>query len=95
MEETQLSITNWADKTFGFCQQERAIDRMVEEVRELQSGSVSDVPNECADILITLYRIADVFNFDLHAAVDHKMQINRARKWKSNGDGTGQHIKEG
>lgn len=25
-------------------------------------------------------------------AIDRKMAINRARQWKTNGDGTGQHV---
>lgn len=52
------------------------------------------IPVESADVLIVLYGVARMRGFDLHAAVDAKMQINRSRRWKANGDGTGYHIKE-
>lgn len=101
MIETQKTINEWAMVTFGPVKNlHRAIDRMVEEVNELQDQAEADIDdfdkisNECADILITLYQVASTFGFDLHACVDHKMQINRGRKWKIAGDGTGQHVKE-
>lgn len=102
MIETQQTINEWAVKTFGPVKSEyRSVQRMLQEVKELEdicnSSGIDDmdeVSNECADILITLYQVATTFGFDLHACVDHKMQINRARRWKIAGDGTGQHIKE-
>jgi NTP pyrophosphatase (non-canonical NTP hydrolase) len=101
MIENQRTISVWAAKTFGYPTEERAIKRMLEEVEELKNidakdynKSFDEISNECADILITLYQVANVFSFDLHKCVDHKMEINRARKWKIAGDGTGQHIKE-
>lgn len=101
MIENQKTISEWAVKVFGWSSEERAITRMLEEVEELKAIDVKDynnsfneISNECADILITLYQVATIFSFDLHACVDHKMQINRARKWKIAGDGTGQHVKE-
>ena len=102
MVENQKTITEWANKTFGYPSRQRSIDRMLEEVEELKNiesegndpDSFEKVSNECADILITLYQVANTFGFNLHACVDHKMQINRARKWKIAGDGTGQHVKE-
>lgn len=101
--ETQKTINEWASKTFGYPTAERSILRMLDEVEELKdiknvNGPITDsfeeVSNECADILITLYQVANTFGFDLHGAVDSKMKINRARKWKMNGDGTGQHVEE-
>jgi len=101
MSETQKTISVWAVKTFGYSTVERSIARMVEEVEELKKvdlfndrHSFDDISNECADILIMLYQVAFVVGFDLHACVDHKMEINRVRKWKIAGDGTGQHVKE-
>ena len=100
MIENQKTINEWADKEFGDITLDTAIERMVKEVIELEdidldnTNSPEQVSDECADILITLYRIVGCAGFDLHACVDHKMEINRGRKWKSNGDGTGQHIKE-
>lgn len=101
MVENQKTISEWANSTFGPVTDYRAVRRMVEEVQELvevcECNDINDmdkVSNECADILVTLYQVANTFGFDLHACVDHKMQINRARKWKIAGDGTGQHVKE-
>jgi len=100
MIEDQKTISEWANKVFGYPTRQRSIDRMLDEVDELElinvddSESFNEVSNECADILITLYQVANTFGFDLHACVDHKMHINRNRKWKIAGDGTGQHIKE-
>ena len=101
MKETQRTICDWADKTFGYSKDPRsAIKRMLKEVEELKdkmdSGAATfdDLADEMADIFITGYRVFDVLGFNGDACVDHKMEINRARKWKLNGDGTGQHIKE-
>jgi NTP pyrophosphatase (non-canonical NTP hydrolase) len=99
MIENQKTISEWATKTFGYPTAERSIKRMLEEVDELKKVDVNDyrhsfdeVSNECADVLITLYQVANTFGFDLHVCVDHKMSINRNRKWKIAGDGTGRHI---
>lgn len=100
--ETQKTICDWADRTFGFPKSlEVSIKRMLEEVEELKGidykSSVTNlekVADECADIYITLVRVMGTIGYDLHSCVNHKMQINRARKWKRNGDGTGKHIKE-
>lgn len=100
MIENQKSINEWAVKTFGYATRQRSIDRMLEEVDELKDikpetfDSFIEVAEECADIYITMCQVATTFGFDLHACVDHKMEINRARKWKRNEDGTGQHVKD-
>ena len=52
------------------------------------------IPIEAADVLIVLYGLAHLTGFDIHDEVNKKMAINRSRKWKANGDGTGYHIKE-
>lgn len=102
MKETQKTISEWATTTFGYPKLPQIIiDRLCVEVIELRNidyskdvDSFDKVSDECADILIVLYQIANIFGFNIHACVDHKMQINRDRKWKIVGDGTGQHIKE-
>jgi NTP pyrophosphatase (non-canonical NTP hydrolase) len=94
MIENQKTISEWAVKTFGYPTRERSIHRMLEEVTELSITDYEDfnkVSDECADIYITMCQVASIYGFDLHACVDHKMQINRNRKWKLAGDGTGQH----
>lgn len=52
------------------------------------------IPAEAADVLIVLYGVAHMRGFDLHAEVDRKMEINRARRWAARGDGTGYHIRD-
>lgn len=97
--ETQVSITEWAIKTFGRPEYPTTIiDRFTAEVNELEDTAYSDseeetnLKDECADCLIVLYQVASALGFDLHDAVDEKMQTNRARRWHVKGDGTGQHI---
>jgi len=97
MSETQKSISDWAVKTFGYPTRERSIQRMLEEVEELKKVDINNgiqIGDECADIYITMCQIASTFGFDLHSCIDFKMDINKHRKWRIVGDGTGQHIKE-
>jgi len=104
MNETQKTISEWGIQTFGYPTRERSVDRMLEECKELKDVreannfgndfSYDRIVDECADIYITMCQVMTTFGFDLHACVDHKMQINRGREWKIAGDGTGQHIKE-
>lgn len=95
-QESQRSINDWATTTFGdnldyFAAYYRAIEEMIEfkRVRDPQ-----EMIEEAADIVITLYRLASIAQYDLHDQIDRKMAINRARRWIAHGDGTGHHIKE-
>jgi hypothetical protein len=54
----------------------------------------ADVGPEAGDVLVTLYVLADRWGVDLHAHCDAKMEVNRARTWHANGDGTGYHISD-
>lgn len=101
-KEDQISICAWAQDTFGTPRKETAVVRMLQEIQELTrevlsakrpKGKRLSVAKESADVLITLYRIADVYGFSLHSEVDKKMEINRARSWTVT-KGVGQHIKE-
>lgn len=102
MSETQQSVTQWADETFGPCTVTRATERAVEEMEEFKEVDkqwtsatyLADLQAECADVVITLYRVASTMGFDLHAEIDRKMAVNRQRKWKVNQDGTGYHIRD-
>jgi len=51
------------------------------------------LPGELADIVVTVAAAASRIEVDIPAEVHRKMAVNRARKWKCFGDGTGQHIK--
>ena len=52
----------------------------------------AEAGREAADVAILLHRLVALMGSDLSAEVDAKMQINRARKWKAAGDGTGGHV---
>lgn len=97
--ETQKTICEWAEETFGPCSADTAFFRCAEEFSELENYFELDgrdwgrAIEECADVLITLYRVAECLGEDLHAAVNRKMAINRNRKWKVSG-GVGQHEDE-
>ena len=103
MHETQQTISDWVIATFGYPKiPEIIIIRMIKECHELENKLRSgpgqkgyeEYADERADIVICAYHAMTTLGYNLHSCVDHKMQINRARKWKLNGDGTGQHIKD-
>lgn len=107
MVENQKTISEWGTKTFGFPKSiQTIVDRMLKESKELEelmsdkyknqgsSYHCDRIADECADIYIVMCQVMNTIGYNLHACVDHKMQINRARKWKIAGDGTGQHVKE-
>jgi hypothetical protein len=102
LDETQQNrVVDWADTTFGPTTIDSAYTRFFLEVVELQDHIFGPTRNpqrileECADCLITLYRVAALANprTSLLAAAEVKLGINKARKWDVNADGTGQHIK--
>ena len=97
--ESQRSISEWASVTFGNPVSARAASRAIEEMEEFVRAYEKDfgeeeLLEEAADIVICLYVFASSAGFDLHDAIDRKMRINRRRKWRKNGDGTGYHIKD-
>jgi hypothetical protein len=105
MSETQKTISEWGFKTFGYPKNPIVVvDRMLEEVKELEelkeqfkkyNDSVyTKMADECADIYIVMCQVMETMGYNLQSCVDHKMEINRVRKWKIAGDGTGQHVKE-
>lgn len=96
--ETQETITAWAQATFGEPPTPCAlVARLNEEMAELVSVaaqvfySVDDMVSECADVYIVLCQITAWYGRSLQAAVDQKMRVNRARKWKVTSEGLGQH----
>ena len=99
--ETSATIDAWARVTFGEREDMRtSYERTVKEFRELRDRMIVDpldpkIPEECADVAICMGAILAERGADLQTEIDRKMKINRARKWRLNGDGTGQHIKEG
>lgn len=102
LHENQASIFEWVLSVFGRPTTERAVDRLYEELKELEGEVASHVEDESIDEL--LEEFADVFicacsvfsaaGRDLQTEVDRKMVVNRARRWVVRGDGTGQHQPE-
>ncbi len=100
MRETQRSISDWADQTFGpVSSNMRIAARANEEMAELLRALSTDDSNwqavsEIADIVIVLFRLADTLGIDLLNQVDKKMMINRSRQWKQDGSGHGYHLRD-
>ena len=95
--ETSQSILEWGDATFGKVDNPLAlVTRAREELTELEEALADDDANgaaqEAADVVILLHRLVGLMGKDLSQEVDAKMAINRKRKWKAAGDGTGGHI---
>jgi NTP pyrophosphatase (non-canonical NTP hydrolase) len=93
--ETQHSIAIWGHQTFGASTPREVYDWAADEMRELLA-ELDDDPNcereatreEVADVALLLLRLAAVSGFNLLAAVDRKMAINRRRKWEKQADGS-------
>lgn len=98
MIETQKTISDWADQTFGRVHSDieiaaRANQEMAELLKELAMNDDSNkAVEEIADIVIVLYRLVEYRNRNLGDAIDAKMAINRARTWKLDGAGQGYHV---
>ena len=98
MMETQTSVTEWADATFGTKQSNLSIaTRANQEMAELLMCLTKDdrsphAVEECADIVIVLMRLVDRAGCSLGEAIDAKMAINRQRVWRLDGHGHGYHV---
>lgn len=99
-EETQESITQWANETFGPpASNMRVAARANEEMAELlRVLSVDDhhakAAEEIADVVIVLSRLASNLSIDLQEEIDKKMSINRQREWKLDKTGHGYHVRD-
>ena len=84
--ETQASIAAWQRDVFGPSVNIRAsAARANQEMAELLKAlAVNDAhpkaPEEVADVIICLVRIADNLGFSISDEIDKKMARNRARK---------------
>lgn len=99
MSETQQTISQWANETFGEPVTNLSIARRAQkEMDELVLGLIHNdadlhAPVEAADVIIVLMRIFERFGTTWQAEVNKKMAINRARKWVLDGNGHGSHVK--
>tara|TARA_R110002096_G_scaffold308305_2_gene502917 strand:- start:202 stop:516 length:315 start_codon:yes stop_codon:yes gene_type:complete len=95
--ETQKSVTQWAEETFGPARDHtvlvtRAMTEMQELLEAVADGNTPEIGKEAADVTMLLWRLMELNGLDLQTEVTKKMQTNRARNWAAKGDGTGKHI---
>lgn len=96
--ETQATVSEWAVQTFGGVGSNASCAaRANQEMAELLTALVNDdahpkAVEECADVVICLYRLVERLGGDLLAEIDRKMEINRARTWVLVGNGHGRHV---
>ena len=95
--ETSKTIREWGDATFGAVSDlaalvARARGELDELEQAIRANDMAEAGREAADVAILLHRLVAVAGMDLSEQVDAKMQVNRARKWKAAGDGTGGHV---
>lgn len=93
--ETQFTLGKWGHATFGETTPKELANLAAAEMRELLTALEADpqaqfysTHEEAADVAIFLMRLAAVSGFNLLAAVDRKMAVNRKRRWEKQADGT-------
>lgn len=100
MKEDQYTISLWADSVVGPASSNMRIAvRANQEMSELMTKLAindrhSTAGEEIADTMICLMRLATRLGVNIEAAIDAKMEVNRKRKWTTDGTGCGQHIPE-
>ena len=101
MNETQETISQWAETTFGPASSNaRVAARANEEMAELLRALTIDdqhpkAAEEIADIFIVLFRLATRLGVDVRDEIDKKMTVNRyERTWRKDGNGHGYHVRE-
>lgn len=98
--ETQLTISEWCEETFGpVSSNARVAARANEEMAELLRALTVDdnhpkAAEEIADVVIILNRLASRMGVSVIEEVDRKMAVNRNREWKLDGSGHGYHVRQ-
>lgn len=88
-------ISAWALRTFGQGSQQALFKRFEQELEELYNADTKEKQaEEAADVVITLCNYVKSIGYDLAHVVYMKEFVNNRREWVSNGDGTGQHVKD-
>jgi NTP pyrophosphatase (non-canonical NTP hydrolase) len=95
--ETSETIHIWAEETFGKVADlsalvARARGELDELEQAIRAADRDEIGREAADVVILLHRLAALAGMDLALQVDAKMAVNRGRKWRGAGDGTGTHV---
>ena len=107
--ENQKTITAWAVEQFGgsspittwmrcnneFCELGTILNSLRNSENYLEEAELRKAAiEEVADVAIILMQVMEKLGGDFHKAVDDKMKINRARKWKKLDNGRHQHTGE-
>lgn len=95
--ETSKTICEWGDAAFGKVADlsalvARARGEFDELEQAIRAGDRPEIGREAADVAILLHRLVALAGMELSEQVDAKMAVNRARKWRAAGDGTGGHV---
>ena len=82
--ETQQSICQWAEDTFGpVTNPQDLVARALQEMKELAEAideeNQEEIGKETADVVILLHRLLDQYQLNLDQEVEKKMKINRSR----------------
>jgi NTP pyrophosphatase (non-canonical NTP hydrolase) len=72
----------------------RANMALAEVLCGVEISPYSLLPEKLEELMRRLVRTCEAVQGELEKAIDTKMAVNRARKWRLLGDGTGYHIKE-
>lgn len=93
----------WADSTFpkgtstgALLHAEREIKEVIEEIESCDPNGQTRMCTEYADVLFCIMdsaRREGIAIRDILDAGERKLQINKSRSWKDNGDGSYSHIK--
>jgi NTP pyrophosphatase (non-canonical NTP hydrolase) len=70
----------------------RARGELDELDQAVRANDPAEIGREAADVAILLHRLVALAGMDLAEQVDAKMTVNRARRWRAAGDGTGGHV---
>lgn len=96
IQNLQKEVWDWANTIIPHRTTQGAVNKLIlEEVPELlvalsNTGKIDR--GEIADIFILALDICELEGIDAGAAIRDKMEINRAREWQINNNGTMHHV---
>lgn len=99
LDEYQREVGAWGDATFPKSTADTVFSHLREEFEELAAVAATipenaqyDEAEEVADCFILLVQFAHKKGFSLFAVAERKMEVNRARTWKTDPE-PGGHFK--
>lgn len=99
IRDIQLMVVHWAHDTFGYKRNlgtiSKKLGKEIQEMQEnIQGRDYSDLGQEVADVQILLLDLCFLLDIDVEGEILKKLNVNKARKWEIQPDGTSQHTKE-